>query len=949
MRYTLVLLLLLSATVIKAQRPFIQDIWMNENRTPLRSNVLLLENSGYLLVGTDQGLYRYNGAVFRAVKSTERSPVTALGERNGEVWVGYKNGKLARLLQDSLRPFVPPQYKPSAAVNTILPQDSALWLGTEDGILRVSSTKTIVYNTGTGLSDDFIYQLAFTGEQQLLAGTDQGLNVLTLKGEKAALRYFSTEQGLQDNIARVIKYSGQPGAYWVGAQQGGLSLYDSRQQRCYPLKTGGPWQWGQVNDILPVGQQKIWVATDAGYLLEVCRIGRDSAVINSYACSDKKINALLLDKAGNIWCATNKGLSLVTASYLNYFALADPYSLGKVTALCCDKDNNLWLALKQELYVIGLNDGIKMMKKVQQMAQPVSVLYCDAKGTLWAGTSGDGLWQKESSAAIFRRAAVPELNRENILSLTVTGNSLWVSSLNGVKEFVSASGGYRLLKTHNKASGIGSDYIYQLFADSQGTIWMATDGAGVCRYQQGKYRHWDAFGNPNSTVAYTIAEDARGAIWAGTLYKDLFRYAGGAWENVRRKEVQDIDVNLSTVNANATGQVVAVYQRCIDLWYPSSGFFRHFNSRHGMGMDSTSHVLNCSARDTAGNIYIPFEKGILLFRNQEARYDIRPRVTITRISNNLKDIALTKHEFGPQENYFSFYFDGISFANPERLNYRFRMEGYSDNWVYTNEPLATFPMLPPGTFTFKVQASLNGSFDHASETSYVFRVGRPVWQQGWFLLLLSGLIVAVAYGLIKFRDRKMQRLAQLEQERVIFDYEHLKSQVNPHFLFNSLNTLTSLIEEDKENAVTYTERLSDLYRNMLAYHNKTLVSLEEELSLLSAYLYIQQSRFGDALQLHSDIPEHLKTQKKIPPMALQLLVENAIKHNVVSRSTPLVIEINADEEELKVRNRINPKLKKELESGIGLTNISNRYTLLTRRKVSFGREGDFWVVKLPLL
>jgi LytS/YehU family sensor histidine kinase len=195
----------------------------------------------------------------------------------------------------------------------------------------------------------------------------------------------------------------------------------------------------------------------------------------------------------------------------------------------------------------------------------------------------------------------------------------------------------------------------------------------------------------------------------------------------------------------------------------------------------------------------------------------------------------------------------------------------------------------------------------------------------------------------------MQRLAQLEQERVLFDYEHLKSQVNPHFLFNSLNTLTNLIEENKDNAVMYTERLSDLYRNMLIYHNKDLISLSEEWELLSAYLYIQQSRFGNALQLTGNIPEPIKDSRKIPPMALQLLMENAIKHNIVSLSSPLILEISATEQELMVKNKINPKIKKELESGIGLANISSRYALLTQRKVYFGREGDYWVVKLPLL
>lgn len=949
-RNLLITFLLILSCAAKAQRPFMQDIWMNENRTPLRANVMLRDSKGYLLIGTDQGLVRYNGTTFKAVRSGIKGPVTALCERQGKLWVGYKSGKLGFLAGDSLCLFQHKQYKPGAAISSIYQlADSTLWLSTEDGILKLTRDKVIAYNTTNGLTDDFVYQLVFIDENRLLAGTDQGINDIGLGQGKPMIKTFTSDQGLQDNIARVVKSTGEAGKFWIGAQQGGLSLYDSKRHVCHKLQIDGGWQWGQVNDILPVSPRKAWVATDDGYLLEVIKTASDSAMVSSYACPDKKINAMLLDKSGNIWCATTKGISLVTAEFLNYFSLTTPYSLSDVTALCCDRNNNLWLALKNELYVVGLNENIKMLRKVFATAEPVSALYCSADGTLWAGTSGDGLWYKQTNATTFRKAAVAELGKENILSITATDSSLWVSGLNGVKEFERSAVDIRFVKTHNKASGIGSDYIYQLFTDSRSHIWMATDGAGVCLYKDKQYYHWNTFASSNSTVAYTLAEDAGGYIWAGTLYRDLFRLANGKWKNIRQKEVQDIDVNLSTVNANATGQVIAVYQRCVDLWYPGSHFFRHFNSRHSMGMDSTSRVLNCSARDTVGNVYIPFEKGVLVFKNQEATYDIRPEVNIVRISNNLKDIDMARHEFGPGENYLSFYFDGISFTNPERLNYRFRLEGYSDNWVYTNDPLATFPKLPPGTFTFRVQVSLNGGFDNASETSYVFKIAKPVWQRAWFVFLMIIGATLIAYALIKFRDRKMQRLAQLEQERVLFDYEHLKSQVNPHFLFNSLNTLTNLIEENKDGAVAYTERLSDLYRNMLIYHNKDLILLSEEWALLSAYLYIQQSRFGNALQLTGNIPGQIKDSKRIPPMALQLLMENAIKHNIVSLSNPLIVEISATDQELIMKNKINPKIKKELESGIGLANISSRYALLTQRKVYFGREGDYWVVKLPLL
>ena len=184
---------------------------------------------------------------------------------------------------------------------------------------------------------------------------------------------------------------------------------------------------------------------------------------------------------------------------------------------------------------------------------------------------------------------------------------------------------------------------------------------------------------------------------------------------------------------------------------------------------------------------------------------------------------------------------------------------------------------------------------------------------------------------------------------MVFEYEHLKSQVNPHFLFNSLNTLVSLIEDDQDAAVVYTVHLSDLYRNMLSYKDQDLIWLAEEYEIIKNYMYIQKSRFGEALQLHAEIPEHLMTTKKIVPLALQLLVENAIKHNIVSLSRPLTISIVADEHTITIKNPVQLKMSKEKGAGLGLINIKKRYALLTSRSLKFGHEGNEYIVKLPLL
>ena len=183
----------------------------------------------------------------------------------------------------------------------------------------------------------------------------------------------------------------------------------------------------------------------------------------------------------------------------------------------------------------------------------------------------------------------------------------------------------------------------------------------------------------------------------------------------------------------------------------------------------------------------------------------------------------------------------------------------------------------------------------------------------------------------------------------MFEYEHLKSQVNPHFLFNSLNTLTGLIDDDKNAAMQYTTRLSDLYRNMLSHKDKDLITLAEEWEILENYIYIQKSRFGDALHLVIDIPEKLKKTKKVVPMALQLLLENAIKHNIVSKSSPLTVRFTADDEQLTISNVYQPKISKEKGAGLGLANIRKRYALYTKRPVIAYMKDSEFIVIIPLI
>jgi LytS/YehU family sensor histidine kinase len=257
--------------------------------------------------------------------------------------------------------------------------------------------------------------------------------------------------------------------------------------------------------------------------------------------------------------------------------------------------------------------------------------------------------------------------------------------------------------------------------------------------------------------------------------------------------------------------------------------------------------------------------------------------------------------------------------------------------------------LGPGHYRFEVQAALTDDFSGGSAASYDFVIQMPLQRRWWFWLGLGLLAVTTVILILRRREAAIRHVARLQRERLNFEYEHLKSQVNPHFLFNSLNTLVQLIEEDRDAAAEYTVRLSDFYRETLSFRDRDLVTLAEEWTVVNKYVFIQKGRFGAALEVQMDVPAARQAAIRVVPLVLQLLVENAVKHNVVAQSQPLVIRIYEADEQLVVSNPVRPRRTAEKGAGLGLHNIRSRYALLTNRPVHIESEAAQFRVILPLL
>ncbi len=218
------------------------------------------------------------------------------------------------------------------------------------------------------------------------------------------------------------------------------------------------------------------------------------------------------------------------------------------------------------------------------------------------------------------------------------------------------------------------------------------------------------------------------------------------------------------------------------------------------------------------------------------------------------------------------------------------------------------------------------------------------------ILIVTGIVLA-DLGIFlfrKWRDSQLQ-VERFKKESAESRFETLRAQVNPHFLFNNLNTLSSLVYEDPPKAGQFIREMSDVYRYILDTRDKETVCLRDELLFLRSYMYLLQLRYENRLFLNERIPDEYG-DRHIVPAALQLLIENAIKHNVISGSKPLKIELTVDDREyLVVTNNLQKKEENAPSSGFGLSSIANRYAYLTANPVEVEQDGSWFIVKIPLI
>ena len=244
-----------------------------------------------------------------------------------------------------------------------------------------------------------------------------------------------------------------------------------------------------------------------------------------------------------------------------------------------------------------------------------------------------------------------------------------------------------------------------------------------------------------------------------------------------------------------------------------------------------------------------------------------------------------------------------------------------------------------GLVYLQLKGPMKGIADTQSEAIRVFLIS----------FISTVFIVAIyeaAYFFFQWKE-SIAETEKLKKERVNSELQALRSQVNPHFLFNSLNTLASIIPEDPKKSVEFVQKMSSVYRKILDLNEREVVTLQEELDTLDQYLFLIQTRFPENLQVLTNITQEAR-DKYVVPMSLQNLVENAIKHNIISKRKPLVISIENTDDEVIVKNDLQRKITEEPSTQKGLLNIENRNRLTFGRGIVVEETEQTFGVKIPL-
>ncbi len=915
---------------------------------------MLQSHSGLMWLGTPAGLFSFDGHEYvrwvRPDSLEQEAAVTALFEDQEDVlWVGYEDGSIAQWVSphEGLSLWSPEEGTPKSQISGFAYASGNFWISTYgEGVYVYRGHRLFHFGMEDGLPDLDVYCITADTRHRIWIGTDVGLAELRFLGDfKKSVRALDTRQFPDQIVLTILPDS--KGNLWLGffeGQVGHLSPESGHFNLLPPSPEPSP-----VTSLLELEDVELWVGTESKDLWrydlhdQSWRRGTSTPSVPGAIIHD-----IILDLENNIWVASQPhGL-------FSFYRPIEFIQTNGVSAqaLLEDTSGQLWVGTPGGLYRLSSVDhnGMTWPENPQFLkGEHILSLARTSDGHIWAGTFGNGLYHLDSKGATLQHLTEKEgLSNGNILSITCNATHIWMTTLGGVSRLTwpSQQGESPQIIQFGKADGMASQFIYCSHLDQNGNLWFGSDGEGLsCLLSNGQTVHYHTIKDQELQSVYSITSDQRGHIWFSTANQGVFEYDGTQFHSLAIKEGLR-DLLITGLFTDQNGRIVILHQSGMDVLDPALRHLIYYDET--VGLENIDPNLNAVGPGHSGVYWIGATDRLVRYTALHNPGVIHPN-TILNTAQLLNGRRIQEGEaLASDENYLHFAYTGLWFTDPKKVLYRYRLDGADLDWKQTRDHELTFSGLAPGDYILRVQATENGAWLDEPELHFSFTIRRPWWQQLWFILtalLLSGILVR---AILRFRDRRFQREALIQREKIELQLETLKSQINPHFLFNSFNTLVAVIETDPKAAARYVEELSDFYRQILAYREKDVIPLEEELQLIGNYKHLLERRFGHHVHLQINIPD---SSGYVVPLTLQLLVENAVKHNIISKDKPLTIRISLlPAGYLLIENNLQKKAATPGHStGFGLHVLRSHYSILMNKTIRVEETVDFFRVLVPIL
>ncbi|HXA17392.1 MAG TPA: two-component regulator propeller domain-containing protein [Thermoanaerobaculia bacterium] len=767
---------LLALDPARAITQFGLSVWTTDQGLPQSSvNAIAQTKDGYLWFGTQEGLARFDGARFtifdkRNTPALDTQHITALlVSRDGSLWIG-RNGGLTRYKDGHFKSYSQRDGLSDGFIWSLAEgQDGSIWMATyASGVCRFHNGKFTSYRVSDGLPSDSIWSTYTAADGSLWIGTNGGGLSHFSNG---TFTNYTTRNGLANNIVWTI-HQDRAGDVWIGTNDGLNRLHDGRLTT---FTTADGLSNNSAKSIEEDRDGNLWIGTDGGGLNRYSG-GKFTSFGAQQGLSDNSVISLYEDLEGSLWVGTSSG-GVDQLRPGKFVTLSGSEGLSGDVAWCVREaaDGSL---------LIGTNNGFSRWKDgvMHNLSAPgglssnvVRTVLEDRAGVLWLGTA-DGLDRYDHGKLTVYRASSSELSNDLIRSLAQDreGN-IWIGTRGGgLNRF--RDGVFTVFNTKN---GLVNDVVASIDEDADGSLWIATNG-GVSVLKDGRFRNFTARDGLSSETVRVTYHDREGVHWVGTYGGGLNRIKDGRITPITSKDGLFDDVVFSILD-DGLGYLWMTCNR--GVFRVSRKELNDFADHRIQRIHSISYGVadgmkkaECNGGAPAGwkgkdgQLYFPTGIGVAAIHPTRMWLNsVPPQVWTEEVLLDGKPAPMTADALtiGPGRRSLEIHYTALSFLAPKKVAFRYRLRGFSDEWIDAGDRrVAFYTNLPPGNYLFEVVGSNNDGVWSLARNPLHFRLQAAFYQTYWFWIACAVLLLIAVRAGFTMRLRLFNESERLLVKRV---------------------------------------------------------------------------------------------------------------------------------------------------------------------------------------